>query len=49
MNNDDLKKEIERHKRFIKKQELIIDALETEITIKDYEIKKLKEGKKKND
>jgi len=49
MNEDELKKEIERHKRFIKKQELIIDALETEITIKDYEKKKLKEGKKKNE
>jgi|DEB0MinimDraft_6_1074348.scaffolds.fasta_scaffold123875_3 hypothetical protein len=49
MNEEDFKKEIERYKRFIKKQELIIDALETEITIKDYEIKKLKEGKKKND
>jgi septum formation inhibitor MinC len=49
MNEDELKKEIKRHKQFIKKQELIIDALETEITIKDYEIKKLKEGKKKND
>jgi hypothetical protein len=49
MNDDDLKKEIERHKRFIKKQELIIDALETELTIKDYEIKTLKEGKKKNE
>ena len=47
MNENELKKEIERHKRFIKKQELIIDALETEITIKDYEIKKLKEGKKR--
>lgn len=49
MNEDEFKKEIERHKRFIKKQKLIIDALETENNIKDFEIKTLKEGKKKND
>jgi hypothetical protein len=49
MNEDELKKEIERHKRFIKKQELIIDALETEITIKDFEIKTLKERLKKHE
>ena len=39
----DCKQELKRHKRFIKKQQAIIDSLETEIEIKEYEIKTLKE------
>jgi len=35
--------ELKRHKRFIKKQKAIIDSLETELEIKEYEIKTLKE------
>jgi hypothetical protein len=49
MSKDELEKEIERHKRFIKKQKLIIDALETENNIKDFEIKTLKERLKKHE
>jgi len=39
--------ELKRHKREITKLRKIIDSLETEITIKEYEIKTLKERLKK--
>ena len=39
--------ELKRHKREITKLRKIIDNLETEITIKEYEIKTLKERLKK--
>lgn len=35
--------ELKRHKREIMKLRKIIDSLETEITVKEYEIKTLKE------
>ena len=39
----DCKKELERTKKYIKKQADIILSLENEIQIKEYEINKLKE------
>jgi len=39
--------ELKRHKREITKLRKIIDSLETEITVKEYEIKTLKERIKK--
>lgn len=39
----ELKSELKRHKREITKLRKIIDSLETEINIKEYEIKSLKE------
>jgi len=41
----ELHEELKRYKREIKKLQKIIDQLETEIEIKDYEIKSLKENK----
>jgi|DEB0MinimDraft_4_1074332.scaffolds.fasta_scaffold472141_2 predicted RNase H-like nuclease (RuvC/YqgF family) len=41
----ELREELKRYKREIKKLQKIIDQLETEIEIKDYEIKSLKENK----
>jgi len=40
--------ELKRHKREITKLRKIIDSLETEITVKEYEIKTLKKKLKKN-
>lgn len=44
----ELPQELKRHKREINKLRKVIDSLETEITIKEYEIQTLKERLKKN-
>jgi regulator of replication initiation timing len=43
----ELPQELKRHKREISKLRKVIDSLETEITVKEYEIQKLKEQLKK--
>jgi len=45
----ELQKELKRYKREVDKLRKVIDILETDLSVKEYEIRQLKERLKKNE